>query len=100
MNRADCCCRPRVIRKSCVLAFADIGMEAIYEFEVKDMPVTVAAGGCVLGIPHGENPARISRGATGRYSTGPRLTSVAGFSPCGYTAGNMGFERPIRHRTR
>jgi fumarate hydratase class I len=25
-----------------VLAFADLGMEAIYEFEVKDMPVTVA----------------------------------------------------------
>jgi fumarate hydratase class I len=25
-----------------VLAFADLGMEAIHEFEVKDMPVTVA----------------------------------------------------------
>jgi fumarate hydratase class I len=25
-----------------VLAFEDLGMEAIYEFEVKDMPVTVA----------------------------------------------------------
>jgi fumarate hydratase class I len=32
----------RAIRKSRVLAFADLGMEAIYEFEVKDMPVTVA----------------------------------------------------------
>jgi len=30
------------IRKSRVIAFADLGMEAIYEFEVKDMPVTVA----------------------------------------------------------
>jgi len=30
------------IRASKVLAFADLGMEAIYEFEVKDMPVTVA----------------------------------------------------------
>ena len=30
-----------------MLAFEDLGMEAIYEFEVKDMPVTVAvdAGG-------------------------------------------------------
>jgi fumarate hydratase class I len=28
--------------KSRVLAFGDLGMEAIYEFEVKDMPVTVA----------------------------------------------------------
>jgi fumarate hydratase, class I len=32
----------RAIRKSKVLAFEDLGMEAIYEFEVKDMPVTVA----------------------------------------------------------
>lgn len=32
----------RAIRKSRVLAFDDLGMEAIYEFEVKDMPVTVA----------------------------------------------------------
>ena len=30
------------IRKARVLAFADLGMEAIHEFEVKDMPVTVA----------------------------------------------------------
>jgi fumarate hydratase class I len=32
----------KAIRSSRVLAFADLGMEAIYEFEVKDMPVTVA----------------------------------------------------------
>jgi fumarate hydratase, class I len=32
----------KAIRKSRVLAFSDLGMEAIYEFEVKDMPVTVA----------------------------------------------------------
>jgi fumarate hydratase class I len=25
-----------------VVAFAEMGMEAVYEFEVKDMPVTVA----------------------------------------------------------
>ena len=30
------------IRSARVLAFADMGMEAIYEFEVEDMPVTVA----------------------------------------------------------
>ncbi len=30
------------IRKARVLAFEDLGMEAIYEFEVTDMPVTVA----------------------------------------------------------
>jgi len=32
----------KAIRAARVLAFADLGMEAIYEFEVKDMPVTVA----------------------------------------------------------
>ena len=32
----------KAIRSSRVVAFADLGMEAIYEFEVEDMPVTVA----------------------------------------------------------
>jgi len=32
----------KAIRKARVVAFADLGMEAIYEFEVADMPVTVA----------------------------------------------------------
>jgi len=32
----------KAIKKSRVVAFGDLGMEAIYEFEVKDMPVTVA----------------------------------------------------------
>jgi len=32
----------KAIHKSRVVAFADLGMEAIYEFEVRDMPVTVA----------------------------------------------------------
>jgi fumarate hydratase class I len=32
----------KAIRAARVAAFADLGMEAIYEFEVKDMPVTVA----------------------------------------------------------
>jgi fumarate hydratase class I len=32
----------KAIKASRVLAFADLGMEAIYEFEVKDMPVIVA----------------------------------------------------------
>lgn len=32
----------KAIRKSRVVAFADLGMEAIHEFEVEDMPVTVA----------------------------------------------------------
>jgi fumarate hydratase, class I len=32
----------KAIKKSRTVAFADLGMEAIYEFEVEDMPVTVA----------------------------------------------------------
>ena len=32
----------RAIREAKVIAFEDLGMEAIYEFEVEDMPVTVA----------------------------------------------------------
>ncbi len=32
----------KAIKAACVLAFEDLGMEAIYEFEVQDMPVTVA----------------------------------------------------------
>jgi fumarate hydratase class I len=32
----------KAIRSARVVAFADLGMEAIYEFDVKDMPVTVA----------------------------------------------------------
>jgi fumarate hydratase class I len=38
----------QAIRAARVVAFADLGMEAIYEFEVEDMPVTVAvdSNGC------------------------------------------------------
>jgi fumarate hydratase class I len=32
----------KAVRRARVLAFEDLGMEAIYEFEVRDMPVTVA----------------------------------------------------------
>ena len=46
----------KAIRSSRVVAFGDLGMEAIYEFDVKDMPVTVAVD---------------SRG-TSVHQTGPR----------------------------
>jgi len=36
------CLVSRAIKKSRVVAFEDLGMEAIYEFELVDMPVTVA----------------------------------------------------------
>ncbi|OEE78945.1 hypothetical protein A1OQ_21575 [Enterovibrio norvegicus FF-162] len=32
----------KAIKKARVVAFEDLGMEAIYEFDVEDMPVTVA----------------------------------------------------------
>lgn len=32
----------KAIRKARVVAFEDLGMEAIHEFEVEDMPVSVA----------------------------------------------------------
>jgi len=32
----------KAIKSARVVAFGDLGMEAIYEFEIKDMPVTVA----------------------------------------------------------
>ena len=32
----------KAIKGAKVVGFADLGMEAIYEFEVQDMPVTVA----------------------------------------------------------
>ena len=35
----------KAIRAARVLAFEDLGMEAIYEFDVQDMPVTVAVDG-------------------------------------------------------
>jgi fumarate hydratase class I len=47
----------RAIRKARVLAFADLGMEAIHEFEVEDMPVTVAVD-ATGGSIHLTGPAR------------------------------------------
>jgi fumarate hydratase, class I len=47
----------KAIRSSKVLAFGDLGMEAIYEFDVVDMPVTVA----------------VSADGTSIHKTGPAL---------------------------
>ena len=50
----------KAIRKSRVLAFEDLGMEAIYEFEVKDMPVTVAVDSNGSSV-HEAGPAEWSK---------------------------------------
>ncbi|MCW5613028.1 MAG: fumarate hydratase [Rubrivivax sp.] len=46
----------KAIKSARVVGFADLGMEAIYEFDVKDMPVTVA----------------VDAGGTSVHRTGPR----------------------------
>ena len=46
----------KAIKSAKVLAFADLGMEAIYEFEVKDMPVTVAVDSTGTSV-HRTGPA-------------------------------------------
>jgi fumarate hydratase class I len=50
----------KAIRKSRVLAFNDLGMEAIYEFEVRDMPVTVAVDANGTSV-HTTGPAEWSK---------------------------------------
>ncbi len=59
----------KAIRAARVLAFPDLGMEAIHEFTVADMPVTVAvdAGGRSI---HREGPARWRRAAPAREPAG------------------------------
>ncbi|MBM3353341.1 MAG: fumarate hydratase [Betaproteobacteria bacterium] len=48
------------IREAKVLAFADLGMEAIHEFVVEDMPVTVAVDSSGTSL-HNTGPAEWSR---------------------------------------
>ena len=42
----------KAIKESKVVGFADLGMEAIYEFDVKDMPVTVAVNSEGISMHH------------------------------------------------
>ena len=44
------------IKTAKVLGFADLGMEAIYEFDVVDMPVTVAVDAAGTSV-HNAGPA-------------------------------------------
>jgi fumarate hydratase, class I len=46
----------KAIKKSKVVGFADLGMEAIYEFEIADMPVTVAVDSQGVSV-HETGPA-------------------------------------------
>ncbi len=49
----------KAIKQSRVLAFGDLGMEAIYEFDVVDMPVTVAVDSQGVSV-HNTGPAEWS----------------------------------------
>jgi fumarate hydratase class I len=58
----------KAIQHARVLAFADLGMEAIYEFEVVEMPVTVAVsadGASVHQTGPAEWQAKIAEGLGG-----------------------------------
>jgi fumarate hydratase class I len=46
----------KAIKSARVVAFADLGMEAIYEFDVQDMPVTVAVDSAGVSV-HERGPA-------------------------------------------
>lgn len=59
----------KAIRQAKVLGFGDLGMEAIYEFDVTDMPVTVAVDANGVSV-HDTGPkeweARIKAGGVGK----------------------------------
>ena len=50
----------KAIKNSRVVAFPELGMEAVYEFEVEDMPVTVA----------------VDSGGESVHKTGPQVWKV------------------------
>ncbi len=62
----------KAIKSSKVLAFADLGMEAIYEFEVKDMPVTVAVDSKGISV-HNTGPAEWKARIAGNLAGVPIL---------------------------
>jgi fumarate hydratase class I len=59
----------KAIKQAKVLGFGDLGMEAIYEFDVRDMPVTVAVDSNGVSV-HNTGPAewqqRIASGSTSK----------------------------------
>ena len=59
----------KAIKHSQVLAFADLGMEAIYEFDVEDMPVTVAVSADGTSV-HQTGPAEWSKRIAASQSVG------------------------------
>ena len=56
----------KAVKSARIVAFGDLGMEAIYEFEMKDMPVTVAvdATGESMHVEWSEHVAELGDGLT------------------------------------
>src|SRR4030095_3801161 len=68
----------KAIRASRIVAVADLGMEAIYEFTVKDMPVTVAVDSRGTSVHHTaprEWQARVGKTPRNKQRT-PRAPSA------------------------
>jgi fumarate hydratase class I len=63
----------KAVRNARVVAFPELGMEAIYEFEVKDMPVTVAVDSRGDAL-HQSGPAEW-RGRIGKIGKIPIVTA-------------------------
>ena len=71
----------KAITNSTVVAFEDLGMEAIYEFEVKDMPVTVSVDARGESV-HVTGPRRWVREIAGRDAAAkPIAIQPAGDAP-------------------
>ena len=62
----------KAIKSAKVLGFADLGMEAIYEFDVKDMPVTVAVDSNGVSV-HTTGPQEWQQ----RIATNTALSKIA-----------------------
>ncbi len=61
----------KAIRSARVIAFEDLGMEAIYEFDVKDMPVTVAVDSRGESV-HTDRPRNLGREDQATQDSGSR----------------------------
>ena len=60
----------KAIRSAKVVGFEDLGMEAIYEFEVQDMPVTVAVDAAGTSV-HETGPKQWQAKIAGRIGNIP-----------------------------
>ena len=66
----------KAIKASRVVAFEDLGMEAIYEFTVEDMPVTVAVDANGTSV-HQTGPAEWSQKIAAGISVREQMGTVA-----------------------